>query len=109
MPGEWEEDYINDDGEKEIDFASYCKQVATDGFERSYDVSTGYWTFQCSLKNYEQEIQSFFELIPFFVESIEHLEYFYEEWDYSAKCELINGKVIGTDKKFIKYNNYCDD
>ena len=106
MPDEWEKDYINSKGEKEIDFANYYKQVATDGFNRTYDENTGYWSFQCSLKNYSGTIESFFELLPYFIESIEHLEYFYEEWQYSEKYELINGEVICTNEEFI---NYGDD
>lgn len=106
MPDEWEEDYINANGEREIDFGSYYKQVATDGFERSYNEETGYWTFQCSLKNYESEIEQFFDLIPYFVESIEHIEYFYEEFEYSRKYELIDRKVVLANNKFIAYNEY---
>lgn len=78
-------------------------EVATDGFERSYNEETGYWTFQCSLKNYGCEIEQFFELLPYFIESIEHLEYFYEEDDYSQRYELVNREVIRTNVEFIKY------
>lgn len=99
MPDEWEAE----------PYDKYGCGTPTDGFERTYDEETGYWAFQCSLKNYESEIESFFDLIPFFIEKIEHLEYFYEEWDYSTKYELINGKVICTDEKFIKYNDYYND
>lgn len=103
MPDSWEEDYINDNGARELEFGEYFRKVATDGFERQYNENTGYWAFQCSLKNYSDTIEYFFELIPYFVESIEHLEYFYEEWRYSTKYELINGKVLATDINFIDY------
>ena len=98
MPDEWEQAPYNE----------YHDGVPTDGFERTYDAETGYWTFQCSLKNYRSEIESFFDLIPFFIEKIEHLEYFYEEWDYSSRYDLYNGMVFKIDSKFIKYNNYGD-
>ena len=106
MPESWEADYINDKGEKEIDFGKYYKQMPTDGFERTYNEETGYWTFQCSLKNYEDEIGSFFELIPYFIESIEHLEYFYEEMTWSKEYKLIDNGVVLVNDKFIKYNKY---
>lgn len=96
MPDEWEGAPYN----------KYHDGVPTDGFERTYNAGTGYWTFQCSLKNYESEIESFFGLIPLFIEKIEHLEYFYEEWDYSSRYDLYNGMVFKIDNKFIKYNDY---
>lgn len=98
MPDEWEEE----------PFDKWYNGIPTDGFERTYNKETGRWTFQCSLKNYENEIETFFELIPFFVESIEHLEYFYEEWGYSSRYDLVDGKVVLINDKFIKYNDYSD-
>lgn len=105
MPDEWETDYINEKGEREISFGSYYKQADTDGFERTYNEETGYWAFQCSLKNYESEIETFFNLIPFFIEKIEHLEYFYEEWDWSTRYDLVNGNVVEINDKFVQYND----
>src|SRR5690554_2640406 len=56
MPDEWEDVPKKEDGTND-----WMNAVATDGFERSYDLETGLWTFQCSLKNYESTIQYFFE------------------------------------------------
>lgn len=98
MPDAWGQVISFDDG-----FENYKTSGDTDGFDRTYDEETGRWTFQCSLKNYENEIESFFELIPEFIESIEHLEYFYEEWKYSEKYDLVNGKVTLVEPKFINY------
>ena len=109
MPDEWEKDYINDQGEREIEFATYYKQVATDGFDRYYNEETGEWVFQCSLKNYESEIENFLLLLPYFIESIEHCEYFYEEDIWSQKYELIDGKVKETSDKFIQYGYEEDE
>ena len=95
MPDEWETDPRN-----------YEYSQATDGFKRSYNNETGYWTFQCSLKNYDDTIEEFFKLLPYFIKSIEHLEYFYEEWDYSTQYNLIDGKIVEINDKFIKYNDY---
>lgn len=95
MPDEWEE-------------GEYPDEVATDGFNRTYDEDTGYWAFQCSLKNYSNTIEMFFKLLPYFIESIEHCEYFYEEFDWSWKYELIDGEVRKTSSEFIQYNDYYD-
>lgn len=85
MPDEWDDD---------------------EEFERSYDKESGRWVFQCSLKNYELEIETFFCILPMFMESIEHLEYYYEEMICSQKYELIDGKVVMTNDQFIKYDFY---
>jgi len=114
MPNSWEKDYINLHGEKVPEFSSdfgkplsevyYLKQIPTDGFATKYNEDTGYWSFQCSLKNYNGEIERFFDLLPYFIESVEHLEYFYEEDKFSQKYELIDNKIIMTNSKFIKYD-----
>ena len=96
MPDEWETE----------PFDKYGDGTPTDGFESTYNEETGYWTFQCSLKNYEGEIEAFFEIIPFFIEKIEHLEYFYEEWDWSTKYDLVDSNVVEVEDKFVKYNDY---
>ena len=90
MPDEWEK--WEDENRK-----------ATDGFERTYNKESGVWTFQCSLKDYENTIEEFLALVPYFIESIEHCEVFYEEWIYSVKYELIENAIVLTNSKFIKY------
>lgn len=67
----------------------------SDGFNRSINLETGYWTFQCSLKNYESEIEQFLEeILPFIISSSEHIEYLYEE-DYEGTLyELKEGKIV---------------
>lgn len=90
MPDEWEE---WEDGNKK----------ATDGFERTYNKENGVWTFQCSLKDYENTIEEFLALVPYFIESVEHCEVFYDEWIYSVKYELIENAIVLTNSKFIKY------
>ena len=79
--------------------------VDADGFERTYNEETGYWTFQCSLKNYENEIEIFFSILPLFVESVDHLEYFYEEWASSQRYDIVNGKVELVERDFIEYES----
>lgn len=103
LPDEWETDYINKNGEKEIEFFNHFKQIATDGFERMYDKETGYWSFQCSLKNYQSQIEQWFDILPYFIEKIYHLECFYEECDYSIRYDLVDGIIQEIDDKFIEY------
>ena len=68
---------------------------ATDGFDRKIDMETGYWTFQCSLKDYENEIEKFLdEVLPNIITSSEHIEYFYEEWDSGRLYEFVDGKLV---------------
>ena len=78
----------------------------TEPFDRTYDKETGRWTFQCSLKNYNNTIKEFLEIVPYFIEEVEHAEVFYEEWRYSERYELVGGKMLMTDDKFIEYNKY---
>ncbi len=87
MPDSWEDENNN----------------ATDGFNTTYDSKTGYWTFQCSLKNYDSTYEEFLKLIPYFIENIEHCETFYEEYTYSEKYDLVDGEMKITNYKFNKY------
>ncbi len=82
--------------------------VFDNNFDRAYNKNTGRWTFQCSLKNYDNTIEKFLEIVPYFIEEVEYAEVFYEEWHYSKRYELIDGKMLMTDDKFIEYNKYND-
>ena len=73
------------------------------GFERTWNKETGYWTFQCSLKNYNDTIEEWFKILPYFIENIEHLEKYYEGWKYSKQYDIVNGKVKLINNEFIKY------
>lgn len=93
MPDEWgQEPYDN-----------YKDEIPTDGFERTWDKETGYWTFQCSLKNHNNTIEKWFEILPYFIEKINHFEVYYEEWEYSKKYDLVNEKIKLVNDKFKKY------
>lgn len=82
----------------------FPNQIDTDGFERNIHLETGYWTFQCSLKNYNEEIEQFFsEVLPKIIDSAVHIEYFYEEWDRSIFYELKDGGIIESDQQGILY------
>lgn len=99
--------YMPDDWQTNTD--EYGDGDATDGFERTFNPETGYWTFQCSLKNYSDTIEEFFKIIPHFIESVEHAEVFYEVWDWSEKYELINNQMKMTNNQFVRYNYYNED
>lgn len=81
MPDEWEE---------------------TNDFDRTYDEMTGRWTFQCSMRD-SSRFLIFFSFLPEFIESIEYLEEYYENWDYSRKYELIDDEVVCINREFIEY------
>lgn len=106
MPDSWEK--YNDNFEK---YSSEWFDSArdTDGFNITYDKETGYWTFQCSLKNYGSEIEQWFKIVPHFIEKINHLEYFYEEWTHSKKYDLVDGKIKCVNDKFIQYKEEYGD
>lgn len=84
MPSRWES------GE----FPNY---IPTDGFDRNIDLDTGYWTFQCSLKNYNNEIGQFFEeVLSNIIGSAEHIEFRYEEMNNSIMYAFKDGKIKTT-------------
>ncbi|MGG1338484.1 hypothetical protein ABE196_18850 [Bacillus subtilis] len=81
MPSSWET-------------GEYPNGIATDGFDTKIDMNTGYWSFQCSLKNYEREIEKFFdEVLVNIISNSEHIEYLYEEWDESNYYNFVNGSI----------------
>ncbi|MEH7116158.1 hypothetical protein V7128_01865 [Neobacillus vireti] len=99
MPDEWENIPRTENGSYD-----YANATDTDGFERKFDTETRQWSFQCSLKNYESTIQRFFEIVlPEITEKILHLEYYYEESIRSTFYDLVDGKVVKSDREGIKY------
>jgi hypothetical protein len=73
-------------------------------FSRSYDAATGAWVFQCSLKDYNDTIAMFLEMVPYFMESVEFCEVLYETWAWSTSYELVDGEMmIEATDKFIQY------
>lgn len=90
MPSRWE-DEINE-------------RVKAEGFDNSYNEETGYWTFACSLKNYENEIQAFLSIAPYFIESVEHIEVLYEESNESDLYIMIGDQIVKSGE--ISYRDY---
>lgn len=99
MPDSWEIVPKKENGDYD-----WFRAEATDGFDRSFDKETGLWSFQCSLKNYDNTIEHFFEnILPEITEEIIHLEYYYEEWARSKFYELLDGKIVKSSKEGILY------
>ena len=91
MPDEWEDKNGND----------------TQGFDKQFNIKSGYLSFQCSLKNYDSTIEVFFDkVLSKITETIIHLEKFYEEWEYSSSYKLEEGKIVIDNVEFVKYSNY---
>jgi hypothetical protein len=85
------------------------KEIATDGFGHKFDLKTGYWAFQCSLKNYKDTIENFFKnVLAVVAEKIIHLETYYEEDRYSKSYKLEDEKIILDNSKFVDYKGYDD-
>lgn len=66
-----------------------------DEFKRNFDEESRIWTFQCSLKNYSDEIGYFIKnIVPLITEEILHLEEYYEEWETSVIYKMDEAKKI---------------
>lgn len=89
--------------------SNYSDQKIHDGFHHQYDPNTGYWAFACSLKNYFGTIDAWLNILPRFIEKIEHLEILYEEWEYSKQYDIVNGDTVMVNDKFIQYGFKCDE
>jgi len=71
------------------------REQPTDGFERKFDMETGIWTFQCTLKNYDSVIEHFLtDVLANIIVSAEHIESRHEEDDESIIYKYINGIVV---------------
>ncbi|OMD76835.1 hypothetical protein [Paenibacillus odorifer] len=64
------------------------------------------WTFQCSLKNYEDTIEKFFtDVLPEITEVSLHIETYYNGSGYAYLHKLEDGSVVETGEK-IEYRDY---
>jgi len=96
MPSSWE-----------TDPDSPSQSTATDGFDSRFYEHTGLWTFQCSLKNYQDEIEIFFDqVLSKIAASVIHLEKYYEHWKFSKQYDLVEGKITLVNDEFIQYEEY---
>jgi len=115
MNGEWKlsnNDVFKEFGEKDVAFLipigpmCYMPDEWEDDsegkFKRTYNCKTGKWKFQCSLRNYNETIEEFFKIVPYFMEKVDMCEVFYEEWVYSRRYEIVDGSMKMTDQKYSK-------
>lgn len=59
----------------------------------------GTWKFQCALKNYEDEIETWMSIVASLIFESCHIEYLYEEWYGSKQFELIDNKFVELENK----------
>ncbi|MBG9693203.1 hypothetical protein ABD91_20910 [Lysinibacillus sphaericus] len=70
-------------------------EIATDGFGHVFDIETGYWAFQCCLKNSEKEVDVFLQdVLSQLIESAIHIEVKSDEEDESELYHFINGHIV---------------
>jgi len=50
-------------------------------FQRKFEPETGHWTFSCSLKNYQSEIELFCNSVLSVIAESGYFEILYEEWE----------------------------
>lgn len=69
-------------------------EIATDGFGNIFDMKTGYWAFQCCLKNSENVVNVFLQdVLSQLIESAIHIEVKHEEDDEGELYRFINGHI----------------
>lgn len=80
------------------------ESIPADSFNDYFDLETGYWAFQCSLKNYEDEISVFLrDVLPAILQSSEHIEVLYEEWSSSNLYKLKENKIVRAGSVVYEY------
>lgn len=77
-------------------------------FKRNFDNETRIWSFQCSLKNYEDTIEQFIEkIVALIAEDIIHLEELYEESALSTLYVMnSDGDIVESNEsyRYLDYN-----
>lgn len=68
------------------------------------------WIFQCSLKNYDKTLECFLKnVLSVIAEEAYHIEIYDEDWDSSKFYELINDKIIVSEREGILYTSDWSD
>ena len=87
MPGCWEK--LKENAVDKYDTED------VDEFKRGLNEESRIWTFQCSLKDYDNEIEYFIKnIIPIISDEVYHLEKLYEEWETSILYKMDESKNI---------------
>jgi hypothetical protein len=72
---------------------AYMPWDKNDSFWQDSLTLDGEWQFQCSLKNYENEVENFIvNVLGRIIEESLHVEVLYEEWDSSDMYKFIDNK-----------------
>ena len=71
-----------------------------------FNKSTGELNFQCSIKNYDGEIQAFLNIVPNFTETLQHCEVLYEEWLTGDFYKLKDGELMLAVKAIDNLDEY---
>ena len=116
LHGNWEnirDEKIKTFGTKYIGIRIPCGRIVSAPEEwgdeiQKYDKNSGQWIFQCSTSDF-QEVDSFIELLPYFIEIVNYCERYIESDIYSKKYELLNDKVVMITAEFIKYGENMYD
>lgn len=96
--------YMPDSWEEPNQTATLYEGAPSDGFDRSFDLETGYWSFQCSLTNRDQEIETFLNVVlSVIAQEILHLEIYEENAEYGKLYGLVNSEIILTNPQGVKY------
>lgn len=104
MPDEWGGDCIFDKNGHCVVDADGHLVMSEPSIGTAFDVTTGVWSFQCSLKNYEGELDYFIEkVVPVLCETVEFCERYYEYDEYSVLYSLENGHMVS--RQGIRYND----
>lgn len=78
----------------------YPNEQATDDFERQFNTVTGFWAFQCCLKNYDKVVEHFLtDVLANIIQSSQHIETKHEEDEESKMFEYVNGEIVRVDLK----------
>lgn len=78
----------------------YPNEQATDDFERQFNTVTGFWAFQCCLKNYDKVVEHFLtDVLANIIQSSQHIETKNEEDEESKMFEYVNGEIVRVDLK----------
>ena len=57
-------------------------------FQKGFDVKTGRWTFSCSLKNYDSEIETFCNTVLHVIAESGIFQMRYEEWETEKEFDM---------------------
>lgn len=87
---------------------SWVFNESKDGFDLKFNLETGLWTFQCSLKDYDNTIEYFItNVLTEICDFSYHIESIYELEEKSTMFEIKNGNLKELDKR-INYS-ICSD